>query len=119
MKTIWTALTKPVNRRISALVLLVLVLNIFDAYATLYILQIDGFYEGNPIQRWFLSLGTNYFLWGKIIIMIVLPLLYLASVAERHPKAAQWGLWTGVFIYSVNALYQVAIIANWLPFGKS
>ncbi len=111
MKTILATLARPIAKRTYLLVLAVLLLNVFDAYASLYIIRLDS-RELNPVNLWLMGLGTDYFLCGKIFIAALL-ILALAVRAKKVPSAVH-ALWIVFVIYAANAAYQIAIIGYWL-----
>lgn len=106
-----TKLAGPVGLKISLLVISVMLLNIFDAYASLFIIRLDS-RELNPLNRWLMSLSVDHFLLVKTFLVAFL-LVALAVRSKKIPSAVQ-ALWIVFFVYVVNAAYQGVIIAYWL-----
>jgi hypothetical protein len=95
-------------RRDVALVVAILVLNIFDAFFTLIWLQRGGA-EGNPVMAWVLEQGDGLFLVQKCFVVSIWLLLL---VVHKNFRAARLGLWSLAAIYSLLILYHFALIGS-------
>lgn len=95
-------------RRDVALVVAILVLNIFDAFFTLIWLQRGGA-EGNPVMAWVLEQGDGLFLVQKCFVVSIWLLLL---VVHKNFRVARLGLWSLAAIYSLLILYHFALIGS-------
>jgi len=96
------------HRRDVVLLVVIFVLNIFDALFTLLWLQRGGG-EGNPFMAWMLEVGDWAFLAQKCFVVGVWLLLL---IAHKNFRLARLGLWSAASLYSLLLLYHFALITS-------
>ena len=105
METIRRAIARPLDNRTACLCLVILALNLLDAFATLRHLE-HGATELNPFMKVLLSRGASDFL----IVKHLLASLGVMGIA-LHPgrRAAVGALFILLPLYSLLAVYQIAL----------
>ena len=105
METIYRAIRRPLDLRITSLCLAILALNLLDAFATLRHLE-HGAQELNPFMQALLHRGAAPFL----VVKHLLASLGVIGIA-LHPgrRAADIALFILFPLYSLLAIYQIAL----------
>jgi len=91
-----------------ALVVAILVLNVFDAFCTLIWVHRGGA-EGNPLMAWVLDLGIGMFVVEKCFVVGGSLLLL---VVHKNFRFARLGLRSLATVYSLLILYHFALMAS-------
>jgi hypothetical protein len=105
MDAIRRAVLRPLDARTVAFCLVILGLNLIDAFATLRHLE-HGAQELNPFMHALLARGAGQFMVIKHALAS-LGVIGIALYPER--RAAHIALWTLLPIYLVLALYQIGL----------
>jgi hypothetical protein len=107
METLRRALVRPLDRTTAWLCLAVLALNLIDAFATLRHLE-HGAEELNPFMVMLLHRGAAPFL----LVKHGLASIGVIGIAACPGKeAARHALWVLVPLYTLLAVYQIALFA--------
>ena len=80
-------------------------LNILDMVFTLEAIRI-GYSEWNPIMRWLLEQGTDYFIFFKTFVILLGTLVLLAFPVRRNVNVILVVLAT---LYAVLSMYHLAL----------
>lgn len=116
MQRALNALARPVDRQIGFLAVAILLLNIVDAYASLYFVVVLKERELNSMYVWLLSRDPYHFVVFKIMAASALVLGFI-SVGNAGVNGKPYWRWTawGIFVfYFGNALYLVgSLTAIW------
>jgi hypothetical protein len=96
-------MVRPIDGRTCFLAISLLLLNIFDAYASLYFIHHSTIeVEVNPFSAWLMRHGTNTFVSGKIAIAAFIALVLAARIHLRHVRPV---LYFAFGFYTLNALF--------------
>ena len=101
MERLRLVLLRPVGQKIFWLAVAVLVLNVIDAYFSLYLVHL-GERELNPLHHHLMSVGTDHFLGWKVFVAATCVVL-LATLEQR--RSARLIMWFSFVLYLVNGLY--------------
>ncbi len=86
----------------------ILGLNLLDALFTLVIVGADLTREANPLARWLLEAGTEWFLFSKAAVVALCILFLALHRTFRFVKPAMWALCT---FYSVLLGYHLHLLS--------
>ena len=98
---------RPLEQRTAALVLAIVALNLVDAFATLRHLNY-GAEELNPFMDALIRRGAGVFL---VVKHLLASLGVLGIAMHEELRAARIALWLLFPLYSLLALYQIALFA--------
>lgn len=80
------------HHRELAMVILILFLNILDAYFTLDYVGTKNGHEANPIADQLLRWGNDYFIWAKCLVVALSLVFLLVHKTFRYVNLALWTL---------------------------
>jgi hypothetical protein len=97
-----SALLRPVNRQTCFLAVSTLLLNIFDAYTTLFCVRYLQAVEYNATYLWLMRKSPDTFIAGKVLMSAILILVLVYRINLRHVRPV---LIFFFLFYLANAFY--------------
>jgi hypothetical protein len=105
METIRRAIGRSLDGKTTCLCLVILLLNLLDAFATLRHLE-HGAHELNPFMQALLNRSANHFL---VVKHLLASAGVIGIVVNAEQRATQVALFVLLPLYSMLALYQIAL----------
>ncbi|MEK7131853.1 MAG: DUF5658 family protein [Patescibacteria group bacterium] len=100
---------QPISTKVGVAVVMFMVLNLIDAFCTLYAISIGVGEEINPIMRILLVQGPFIFLTVKYL-MVAVAIVGIAAYCYQY-RAARWALFYALLpVYLLTATYQLVML---------
>lgn len=93
--------------RYTRMLVIVYLLNIFDAFSTVFLVSNGYAYEANPIMAYVMSFGFTTFLAFKMLFFIPVLFLLRRGIDTNIGKVC---IWISLIVYSILVAYHVYVL---------
>lgn len=96
--------------RRSVLIILLLVMNLFDLYLTVFFIKYFDFEEVNPVAQLLINQGIGYLIAFKIIVVSFS--LSVLSYFYNKSRISLWACWFLVFVFAALMIYWTVFLTH-------